>query len=471
MFIFLLHVFTGTSRKPATLYPVVVFIHGDSFDWSSANPFDGSLLPGFGEFVLVTLNYRLGLFGFLPASVDGSGPRGNYGLMDQVAALHWVQENIVEFGGDPLNVTLVGHGFGAACVNLLMVSPLASSALFTRTVLLSGSALCPWSGTCPWATNRDADTNARLLGKSLNCPTYDNLLMVECLRSKTVDELLSVDMKIPEHSSAFGPIIDGIVIPSDVRSIISPISETTTTPSSSSGIEAGGVTTGPGVQISFRFPNSPSTSAAYNESKGSSSSSVSSQRSNGKTSSTGSSNDSPADSTLPNRISSSSSSSNFPANSYHQNKSTLATPIIMEQGTYSTALLVTIAVGCALLVLNMLIFAGVYYQLDRAKSSRKERRERRQQQQQETANQNDVSGPSDRNNRPEGGDPSSPYKARTVTFDGVNSSVHLDCGYNSTGGHVDFAVTPTGHEPCPHNSVGPPHVDWYHPQTVVHWAN
>lgn len=60
--------------------------------------------------------------GFLPA-VDGSS-RGNYGIMDQVAALHWIQENVAEFGGNPKNVTVFGHGHGAACVNLLMLTPL-----------------------------------------------------------------------------------------------------------------------------------------------------------------------------------------------------------------------------------------------------------------------------------------------------------------------------------------------------------
>ena len=60
----------------------------------------------------------------MPALVDGT-VRGNYGLMDQVAALHWIQENIVEFGGQPNNVTIIGHGYGAACAHLLMISPMA----------------------------------------------------------------------------------------------------------------------------------------------------------------------------------------------------------------------------------------------------------------------------------------------------------------------------------------------------------
>ena len=109
--------------------------------------------------------------------------------MDIVAALHWIQENIGEFGGEPHNVTLIGHGHGAACVNLLMISPMASSSLFSRVVLMSGSALSPW------AIARDADTYARHLGKVLNCPNFDNVMMVDCLRSKPMDDLLNVDLK------------------------------------------------------------------------------------------------------------------------------------------------------------------------------------------------------------------------------------------------------------------------------------
>jgi len=67
--------------------------------------------------------------GFLPVMVDGA-VRGNYGLMDQVAALHWIQENIAEFGGQPNNVTIIGHGYGAACAHLLMISPMARGLTF-----------------------------------------------------------------------------------------------------------------------------------------------------------------------------------------------------------------------------------------------------------------------------------------------------------------------------------------------------
>jgi len=143
--------------------------------------------------------------GFLSAFVDGS-IRGNYGLMDQVAALHWIQENIADFGGDTSNVTIMGHGHGAACVNLLMISPMATN-LFTRVILMSGSALAPW------ALAHESDMYTRHLAKVTNCPLHDNINMIECLRKKPAEELLNVDFKVPQYLSAFGPIVDGIVVP------------------------------------------------------------------------------------------------------------------------------------------------------------------------------------------------------------------------------------------------------------------
>lgn len=126
--------------------------------------------------------------------------------MDQVAALHWIQENIQEFGGDPNNVTLAGHGYGAACVHLLMMSPMASTSLFTRAIVMSGSALAPW------AIARDSETYAKILGKSLNCPTSDSSEMTDCLRTKRIEDILDVDLKVPDFLTSFGPIVDGIVI-------------------------------------------------------------------------------------------------------------------------------------------------------------------------------------------------------------------------------------------------------------------
>ncbi|KAG8187917.1 hypothetical protein JTE90_002932 [Oedothorax gibbosus] len=200
-----LEIWELVGREPTKL-PVMVYIHGESYDWNSGNPYDGSVLASFGGVVVVTINYRLGVLGFLPA-FDGTA-RGNYGLMDQVAALHWIQENIAEFGGDANNVTLFGQGHGAACVNFLMISPMARG-LFQRAIMQSGSAFSPW------ALARDAATHTRYLASVLDCPTRDNTALVDCIRQRSISDIMRVQLDVPDYLTAFGPTIDGIVIPAE----------------------------------------------------------------------------------------------------------------------------------------------------------------------------------------------------------------------------------------------------------------
>uniref|UniRef100_A0A1B0DKM1 Carboxylesterase type B domain-containing protein n=1 Tax=Phlebotomus papatasi TaxID=29031 RepID=A0A1B0DKM1_PHLPP len=135
----------------------------------------------------------------------------NYGLMDQMAALHWVQQNIAKFGGDPGAVTLAGHGSGAACINFLMTSPTMVPGLFHRAILLSGSAYASW------AVVEDPVVYALKLAKELNCTVPSDLIknheqIVDCLREIPLDDLLNVNIQAPSYLSAFGPSIDGVVI-------------------------------------------------------------------------------------------------------------------------------------------------------------------------------------------------------------------------------------------------------------------
>ncbi|XP_023316148.1 neuroligin-1 [Trichogramma pretiosum] len=196
---------TGGSKS----YPVIVFLHGESYEWNSGNPYDGSVLASYGGLVVVTVNYRLGILGFLNVNTDAHlRSPANYGLMDQIAALHWVQENIAFFGGDPKNVTLVGHGTGAACVNFLMTSrAVPDGLLFHRGVLMSGSALSPW------ALIRGAANYATQVAKNLNCSTTgDSQALLTCLREVPLSQLLAVPVRGLEFAPAFGPSIDGVVI-------------------------------------------------------------------------------------------------------------------------------------------------------------------------------------------------------------------------------------------------------------------
>lgn len=131
--------------------PVMVWIHGGglSLGWSNQPDYDGSAFASKGV-VLVSINYRLGPLGYLahPAlSKEAAGESGNYGFLDQLAALQWVQRNIAQFGGDPDNVTIFGESAGGTSVHALMASPLAAG-LIHRAIAES-----------PWVT----DTNIRPL--------------------------------------------------------------------------------------------------------------------------------------------------------------------------------------------------------------------------------------------------------------------------------------------------------------------
>jgi len=139
-----LNVFTPANAKSKSLLPVMVWIHGGGYKAGSASEprHNGDFLPLKGV-VQVTINYRLGVFGFLAAAdlaKEANGVAGNYGLLDMVAALHWVHENIAGFGGDPGNVTIFGESAGSYAVSSLMASPLAQG-LFARAIGESGGAM------------------------------------------------------------------------------------------------------------------------------------------------------------------------------------------------------------------------------------------------------------------------------------------------------------------------------------------
>jgi len=124
--------------------PVMVWIHGGSFAFGSGSSpmYDGASFAEKGDVVVVTVNYRLGVFGFLDLSAYGGedyADSGNCGMLDQVAALRWVRENIEAFGGDPDNVTIFGESAGSVSVSALLAMP-AARGLFRKAIMQSGTA-------------------------------------------------------------------------------------------------------------------------------------------------------------------------------------------------------------------------------------------------------------------------------------------------------------------------------------------
>jgi para-nitrobenzyl esterase len=150
--------------------PVMVWIHGGGYMFGSGSQpnVDGTQFAKMGV-VLVTLNYRLGPFGFmahpeLTAEAE-YGSSGNYGILDQIAALKWVQENIAQFGGDPANVTIFGESAGAGSVNILQASPLAKG-LFAKAIGESTSQFDPNAGMAGRQDLSSAEQAGVSFGKS-----------------------------------------------------------------------------------------------------------------------------------------------------------------------------------------------------------------------------------------------------------------------------------------------------------------
>jgi para-nitrobenzyl esterase len=139
-----LNVYAPATAKKNSKLPVMFWIHGGGYSGGGSNEprHNGDFLPGKGV-VLVTINYRLGVFGFLATedlAKEANGVAGNYGFADMIAALHWVKSNIKDFGGDPGNVTIFGESAGSFAVSTLMASPMAQG-LFQKAIGESGGAV------------------------------------------------------------------------------------------------------------------------------------------------------------------------------------------------------------------------------------------------------------------------------------------------------------------------------------------
>ena len=209
-----LNLWTPTHR-PGEHLPVLVFIHGGGYTEGSVSVplYDGAALAR-RKLIVVIINYRLGAFGFLahPALTQESAHHasGNYGLMDQVAALRWVHANIAAFGGDPDRVAIVGQSAGAMSTYLLTVSPLAKG-LFQRAIIESGpGALAAFgipTGKASTAALSDAQQAGAAFAKRLGAATAAQL------RSLPAERFL-VPAADP-NPMRFGPVVDGWVLPTD----------------------------------------------------------------------------------------------------------------------------------------------------------------------------------------------------------------------------------------------------------------
>ncbi|XP_072492059.1 cocaine esterase-like [Notamacropus eugenii] len=195
-----LNIHVPVHAKEGARLPVMVWIHGGGFSVGGAFLYDGSILAASQNVVVVIIQYRLGILGFFSTG-DEHAP-GNWGLLDQVAALKWIQKNIANFGGDPGRVTIFGESAGGISVSSHILSPM-SKGLFHRAVMESGVSLLPGliSSSSEMVVNVMANLSA--------CDRHNSASMVQCLRSKSEDEILAFTKNLP----LIPAVVDGHFIP------------------------------------------------------------------------------------------------------------------------------------------------------------------------------------------------------------------------------------------------------------------
>jgi para-nitrobenzyl esterase len=201
-----LNVWTN-AKSSAEKKPVLVYIYGGGFgSGGAAVPIYDGEATAKKDVVFVVINYRVGIFGFYShpelTKESGHNASGNYGLMDQLAALKWVKQNIQNFGGDPGNVTIAGQSAGAMSVNCLVASPLGKG-LFQKAIAESGASFIagPFGGTTLQKAEEEGVKTAQSLGTN----------SIAEMRNKPAADLV--------NKTQSRPIIDGYVLPEGIAQL------------------------------------------------------------------------------------------------------------------------------------------------------------------------------------------------------------------------------------------------------------
>lgn len=237
-----LKVFSPRRSNSSYLHPVLVFIHGGDFLTGAGTIIDATPLASFGNMVVVTFNYRLGPLGFLSTGYK-TDISGNYGILDVIALLKWVQSNIEHFGGARANVTLSGHDSGGSIAHMLLFTS-ESDKLFQRMILNSGSLLKPNA----FETNGAVIRNSVLFAQQLGCPIANAEVLLECLISKPADAFISRHGSL-FHKNRLMPVVDGVLYKQPLNQILQTI------PRKSTRILLGSVVDEYGAKVAKMFPS------------------------------------------------------------------------------------------------------------------------------------------------------------------------------------------------------------------------
>ncbi|XP_014451088.2 fatty acyl-CoA hydrolase precursor, medium chain isoform X1 [Alligator mississippiensis] len=197
-----LNIYSPAPSNNKAKLPVMMWIHGGSLLIGGAWLYDGSALSAYEDVVVVAIQYRLGITGFF--STGDEHARGNWGFLDQVAALHWIQENIEHFGGDPGSVTIFGESAGGISVSALVLSQLAKG-LFHKAISESGVALFPTMFSL------HPEAIAKMVANISGCETMSSAAMVHCLRKKPEEEII-LKYQLQKEIPFIPAVVDGVFI-------------------------------------------------------------------------------------------------------------------------------------------------------------------------------------------------------------------------------------------------------------------
>ncbi|CAO2586545.1 Acylcarnitine hydrolase [Lemmus lemmus] len=185
----------------------MVWIHGGALVAGMASAFDGSMLAALDDVVVVNIQYLLGVLGFF--STGDQHARVNWGYLDQVAALHWVQQNIAYFGGNPDLVTIFGESAGGTSVSSQVVSPM-SKGLFHRAIMESGGTLLPH------LISNTSEVVYTTVTSLSGCETVDSETVVRCLRSKSEEEILAINKVF----TLIPAVVNGVFLPKHPQELL-----------------------------------------------------------------------------------------------------------------------------------------------------------------------------------------------------------------------------------------------------------
>ena len=210
-----LNIFAPGQRPYKERYPVMIYIHGGGFVQGYSNGYEVGYFSLSGKVIVVTMNYRLNVFGFLSTGDRNGG--GNYGLWDQHLAIKWVHNNIKAFGGDPTRITIFGQSAGAACVTYQASYP-GNRGLIQRAFAESGSFTGPWA----LLKRKEAQKFTRKFASMSGCLRNDSLETVSCLQSKPAKEIKAIMDGSANKKGFFTwkPVIDNEFVLADPKSLL-----------------------------------------------------------------------------------------------------------------------------------------------------------------------------------------------------------------------------------------------------------